>query len=225
MSFFREVLSRPSPGTLLSLVRESFTIGGWVALGRPMEIDLYDWWPLWRLGRIYEKPSLIKVDVRETPRPLRSVRSDRRSMGEPLIRFRERLPLGFGSKRQGDETEKIDRAHGDPRIPQGQRGIGRRGGIFKNYAGQQTEQGGSAGGYKPAHIIAKTCSRTPQPSGEQFREIDCIPPKNRKRPKTHDGDQQENAPEIVQEPKCGGHAEHGDDKGHGEGGFAARPLS
>ena len=67
MSLFCEALSRQSPGTLLCLVRESFTIGGWVALWRPMEIDLYDWWPLRRLGRIYEKLSPIKVDVRETP--------------------------------------------------------------------------------------------------------------------------------------------------------------
>ncbi len=62
-----EALARQSPGTLLSLVRESFTIGGWVAMWRPMEIYLYDWWPLRRLGRIFEKLSLINVEVRETP--------------------------------------------------------------------------------------------------------------------------------------------------------------
>ena len=28
------------------IVRESFLIGGWVAMWRPMEILLYDWWPI-----------------------------------------------------------------------------------------------------------------------------------------------------------------------------------
>jgi len=42
-----------SAGTFLTVVRESLTIGGWVALWRPLEIFLYDWWPLLRRRRIY----------------------------------------------------------------------------------------------------------------------------------------------------------------------------
>ena len=39
------------PGTLGGLLHEGLTIVGWVAMWRPLEIFLYDWWPLrdeWR---------------------------------------------------------------------------------------------------------------------------------------------------------------------------------
>jgi len=32
--------------TPITLLKDSLTIGGWVAMWRPMEIFLYDWWPL-----------------------------------------------------------------------------------------------------------------------------------------------------------------------------------
>ena len=59
-----QAMGRQESGTLLSLVRESLLIGGWVAMWRPMEIYLYEWWPLQRRGRIYEKLSQIPVEVR-----------------------------------------------------------------------------------------------------------------------------------------------------------------
>jgi hypothetical protein len=43
--------------------RESLTIAGWVAMWRPMEIYLYDWWPLRRRARIFAKLGLIPVEV------------------------------------------------------------------------------------------------------------------------------------------------------------------
>ena len=46
------------------VLRESLTIGGWVAMWRPMEIFLYAWWPLLRPGRIYENMSHMGVEVR-----------------------------------------------------------------------------------------------------------------------------------------------------------------
>jgi hypothetical protein len=50
-------------GTWAGIARESLTIAGWVAMWRPMEVYLYDWWPLrWR-GRVYEKLSEIPVEV------------------------------------------------------------------------------------------------------------------------------------------------------------------
>ena len=33
-------------GTAASVVREGLTIGGWVAMWRPLQIFLYDWWPV-----------------------------------------------------------------------------------------------------------------------------------------------------------------------------------
>jgi hypothetical protein len=49
--------------TWAGIGRESLTIAGWVAMWRPMEIYLYDWWPLRRKGRWYEKLSRIPVEV------------------------------------------------------------------------------------------------------------------------------------------------------------------
>jgi hypothetical protein len=59
-----ELMLRQAPGTLLSLLRESLTIAGWVAMWRPMQIFLYDWWPLLRIGHIYEKLSHVPVELR-----------------------------------------------------------------------------------------------------------------------------------------------------------------
>lgn len=38
-----------------SIARESLTIVGWVAMWRPLQIFLYDWWPLQRQIRLYKK--------------------------------------------------------------------------------------------------------------------------------------------------------------------------
>jgi hypothetical protein len=46
------------------VVRESLLIGGWVAMWRPMEIFLYEWWPLLSRGRIYRKLSRMPVDLK-----------------------------------------------------------------------------------------------------------------------------------------------------------------
>jgi len=59
-----ELLLRRSGGTLLIVFRESLTIAGWVAMWRPMQIFLYEWWPLRRMGRLFEKLSRMHVEVR-----------------------------------------------------------------------------------------------------------------------------------------------------------------
>lgn len=50
-------------GTVFTILRESLTIAGWVAMWRPMQLYLYDWWPLRRRGRLYSKLSKIPVEV------------------------------------------------------------------------------------------------------------------------------------------------------------------
>lgn len=50
-------------GTWAVILRESLTIAGWVAMWRPMEIYLYDWWPLRRKSRLYQKLSQIPVQM------------------------------------------------------------------------------------------------------------------------------------------------------------------
>ena len=46
-----------------AVVRESLTIAGWVAMWRPMQIYLYDWWPLLRLRRTFTKLSHMPVEL------------------------------------------------------------------------------------------------------------------------------------------------------------------
>jgi hypothetical protein len=50
-------------GTWAAVLRESLTIAGWVAMWRPMQIYLYEWWPLLRRIRIYTKLSRMPVEV------------------------------------------------------------------------------------------------------------------------------------------------------------------
>jgi hypothetical protein len=57
------VLLGHEAGTWAAVARESLTIAGWVAMWRPMQIYLYDWWPLRRRGRIYKKLSHMSVEV------------------------------------------------------------------------------------------------------------------------------------------------------------------
>lgn len=51
-------------GTLLAILRESLLIGGWVAMWRPLELYLYDWWPLRRRVRLHGKLSTMAIEVR-----------------------------------------------------------------------------------------------------------------------------------------------------------------
>jgi hypothetical protein len=60
-----ELLFRQELSTLSILFRESLTIAGWVAMWQPMQIFLYDWWPLRRKRRLYEKLSRMHVEVRK----------------------------------------------------------------------------------------------------------------------------------------------------------------
>ena len=47
------------------LLHEGLLIVGWVAMWRPLEILLYDWWPLMRDARLYERIASMPVELRE----------------------------------------------------------------------------------------------------------------------------------------------------------------
>ncbi|MEY4762253.1 MAG: hypothetical protein RLZZ200_2109 [Pseudomonadota bacterium] len=47
----RRLLMPLPDGDLEQILGEGLLIIGWVALWRPLEIFLYDWWPVWRHGR------------------------------------------------------------------------------------------------------------------------------------------------------------------------------
>jgi hypothetical protein len=48
------------------VIREGFLIGGWVAMWRPLEVFLYDWWPIRADGRLLQRLSTIPVRIEYT---------------------------------------------------------------------------------------------------------------------------------------------------------------
>jgi hypothetical protein len=58
------IAPRAGLGAFSDITREGLTIGGWVAMWRPMQIYLYDWWPLRRSGRLLDRLSRIEVELR-----------------------------------------------------------------------------------------------------------------------------------------------------------------
>jgi len=50
--------------TIRRLTEESFLILGWVANWRPLEIFLYDWWPLARRRDLYHRLSVATVEAK-----------------------------------------------------------------------------------------------------------------------------------------------------------------
>jgi len=64
----RNLLLGGIAGAWAGVLRESLTIAGWVAMWRPVQIYLHDWWPLWRRGRVLAKLSTMPVEViQKTP--------------------------------------------------------------------------------------------------------------------------------------------------------------
>ena len=61
--FLSKMLLGHEEGTWAAVVREGLTIAGWVAMWRPMQIYLYDWWPLLQLRRVFTKLSHMPVEV------------------------------------------------------------------------------------------------------------------------------------------------------------------
>jgi hypothetical protein len=53
-------------GGIGELVRESLLIGGWVAMWRPMEIFLYDWWPIRAEARLFDRLAAMPVRIAYT---------------------------------------------------------------------------------------------------------------------------------------------------------------
>lgn len=61
--FVASVLGEQRLGALL---REGLLIGGWVAMWWPMEIFLYDWWPIRSEARLFDRLSAMPVRIAYT---------------------------------------------------------------------------------------------------------------------------------------------------------------
>ena len=48
-----DAIGQHGTGTAFTIARESLTIVGWVAMWRPLQIFLYDWWPVAQRRRLY----------------------------------------------------------------------------------------------------------------------------------------------------------------------------
>ena len=51
---------------IAEILRESFLIGGWVAMWRPLETFLYDWWPIRAEAELFDRLSAMPVRVAST---------------------------------------------------------------------------------------------------------------------------------------------------------------
>jgi cytidylate kinase len=56
-----ELFNTIGHGAFAKIVQEGLTIGGWVAMWRPLQIYLYDWWPLRAERRVLERLSRMSV--------------------------------------------------------------------------------------------------------------------------------------------------------------------
>jgi hypothetical protein len=51
------------PGGIVDVLRVSLSIGGWVAMWRPMEVFLYDWWPIRAEARLFDRLAAMPVRI------------------------------------------------------------------------------------------------------------------------------------------------------------------
>ena len=57
-----DVLANLAPTSqLASILSESLLIGGWVAMWRPIEVFLYDWWPIRSEARLHDRLAAMPV--------------------------------------------------------------------------------------------------------------------------------------------------------------------
>jgi len=56
-SYFRD-------SNVAGTLREGFLIGGWVAMWRPLQVFLYDWWPIRAEARLFDRLSVMPVGIR-----------------------------------------------------------------------------------------------------------------------------------------------------------------
>ena len=59
------LLGRAAQGAVSVILKEGLAIAGWVAMWRPLEIFLYDWWPLLEERKLFRR--LARMSVRLVP--------------------------------------------------------------------------------------------------------------------------------------------------------------
>ncbi|MBL8530971.1 MAG: hypothetical protein JNK94_04480 [Hyphomonadaceae bacterium] len=59
-----QMIAAMAPGAFASFVAEGMIILGWVANWRPIEIFLYEWWPIQQRQRLYERLAAMDILIR-----------------------------------------------------------------------------------------------------------------------------------------------------------------
>ena len=59
-------LTVPSPPGAIGILREGIVIFGWVSIWKPIELILFDWYPLFEKLRFYKKLLATEIDIRFT---------------------------------------------------------------------------------------------------------------------------------------------------------------
>jgi len=67
--FLSLLLTKSFDGPFARVVQESLVIIGWVVIWRPAEMFLYDWLPLVRRRRLFQRLADARVTVKEAPQP------------------------------------------------------------------------------------------------------------------------------------------------------------
>jgi hypothetical protein len=115
----RELVRGAGDGDWLHVVQEGLLIIGWVAMWRPIELLLYDWWPLRRMRRTYSNLAKMKVEVaygeapRSVPSPEATARGECGGVGDGGLR-------GAGKGRRGEGCDDLGGRSGTS----GRRGTG-----------------------------------------------------------------------------------------------------
>jgi hypothetical protein len=55
-------------GGVGAVLHESLLIGGWVAMWRPLEVFLYDWWPIRAEAKLFDRLAAMPVRIGYAPR-------------------------------------------------------------------------------------------------------------------------------------------------------------
>jgi hypothetical protein len=58
-----DLIENISESGFAALLREGLLIGGWVAMWRPLEVFLYDWWPILGEVRLFDRLSQMPVRI------------------------------------------------------------------------------------------------------------------------------------------------------------------
>jgi hypothetical protein len=65
----RQIATALAPGAISEIFSEGLLILGWVAMWRPLQIFLYDWWPIRHHARLYAKLARMPVEIRQSDSP------------------------------------------------------------------------------------------------------------------------------------------------------------